>query len=1409
MTRLQQSMYNTLMVVALSLCSHGAQSTELVTGYWSEIDEVDSPMQAVNSPKRARDPAESRLLKLDLTQLQKSLKAGASTHIRLPDPYGGEVEFALKPSSVMPKQLAARYPNIRSFEGVSTHDRSTTVRLELTSKGLSAQVLGEGGRWVIDPAEGLGPEFVRSYRYSKGYQGKNEPFCELETSNVLDARGASKNHFTGTVQRGKSTGTSLRTYRLAVATTGEYGAYHGGTVEGALSAVVVTINRVDGIFETELAINLELIAANDDIVFANPLNDPFTGNDNAGTLIDESQAQIDLLIGTENYDVGHTLSTGAGGLAGLGVVCREGGKAEGVTGSTRPEGDFFDVDFVAHELGHQFAAEHTWNGANGGCGIQQRAPGSAYEPGSGSSIMSYAGLCGSDNIATAVDALFHHQSFDQIITYTREGIGSVCGQEDLLGNTAPQVDAGSDYVVPKQTPLVVTGSATDEEQDALSFSWEQRDLGPQAALTNPDDGRFALFRMLDSASSPQRYLPALTTVVSGTQDASERIPQVAREMTMRLTAKDGAGGVQSDDIVVTVNGDSGPFEVLSPNGGEQVGSSKTLEWDTGFTEQAPVSTSMVEVYLSTNDGVSFDQLIDTVDNTGSANVKFPAGIQSQEARLMIKGAGNIFYDVSDAAFQLDSDRAVPPTPVLDRVEAGDTKLTLYFEPGVPNGVVADTYEAYCATESIATETDYATEALLPFDENTPITSELEITDDFIIERDGLRVPIDINHEYRGDVQIELQSPAGNQITLKDGGVLDNTLDVIETYPVSAEPVDSLDAFIGESTKGTWTLDVSDLGVLDVGTLNRWGITVVSRSSASEGTASGASSPLVIEGLINGESYECTVTPFTEGWPGESVSFPPAIPVGADGNSLTPSFAALSSTADGFTVQVSNYDAEFTWDVATTAGSANITSSGLVTVTGLDAGQSATVTVTASRVGFNDGSAEVTGTANEAPTPEFGSVSATDDGFTVQVSNYDAEFTWDVATTAGSVSINDAGLVTVTGLGASESATVTVTVSRTGFNEESAVVTGNANVGAALTPEFGAVSSTADGFAVQVSNYDAEFTWDVATTAGSASINGTGLISVIGLGAGQSTTVTVTASRAGFNDGSAAVTGNAAAGAALTPAFDGVSSTVDGFTVQVSNYDGAFVWEVSASTGSAAINNLGLITVSGLAPGQSATVNVTASRTGYESGTAEISGSANVGAALTPEFNGVVSTADGFTVQVSNYDSGFSWDLTPTAGTASIGASGLITVAGLTSGQNSVVIVTTTRSGYAGGSAEISGSANDTGSALSIAFAVSDLSSTSFEEGDGDKVVLAFTAQAEVADAQINGMTLVASGDLNDLNEVGAVKVFADANGDGVADASELVSEGAYTTDNGSISFTFDDALPITTESSQVLITYEL
>ncbi|MDG1799388.1 MAG: M12 family metallo-peptidase, partial [Luminiphilus sp.] len=731
-----------LLVMGGAPATNAADS--LVTDFWTGIDDHEGNAQRSGTKKGAVSKGTSRLLRIDLRRLKAQIAAASSTSsfsIVLPAPDGTQERFDLRSSSVMPPGLAARYPSIRAYEGVAVDDPSVTIRMEITDKGLSAQILGANKRWLIDPADDRDPEVSRSYKHGASLGSKREPFCELDTRNSASGW-QSLSPEPNQALRAKSTNGAIKTFRTAVATTGEYGVYHGGTVEGVLSAVVATMNRVDGIFESELGISLELVDNNDLIVFTDTITDPFSGNDNASVLIDESQAEIDARIGAENYDVGHTLSTGAGGLASLGAVCRTGFKAKGVTGASRPEGDFFDVDYVAHELGHQFAADHTWNGSGGGCGPQQRGADSAYEPGSGSSIMSYAGLCGADNIASAVDALFHHQSFEEIITYTTEGVGAACGVESDIGNTVPEVIAGADYVVPKQTPLVVSGSATDMQQELLQYSWEQRDLGPQAALTDPDDGRIPLFRMLPASSDGTRYLPALSTVVSGSTSLSERIPQIGRDMNMRLTVKDGVGGVQSDNIVVSVDGDSGPFTVVSPNGGERVGGSRTIRWDSAFTEQTPVSATTIDVYLSTDAGVSFDQLIGSVDNTGIATVSFPSGIQSTTARLMLRGADNIFYDVSDGVFELDSDRAVPATPTAERIDAGDGQLTIVFAPGLGGTVVADNFEAYCATASTVTETPFSLDAIaLPFDENMPITSELEVNEDFTIESDGLRVPV--------------------------------------------------------------------------------------------------------------------------------------------------------------------------------------------------------------------------------------------------------------------------------------------------------------------------------------------------------------------------------------------------------------------------------------------------------------------------------------------------------------------------------------------------------------------------------------------------------------------------------------------------------------------------------------------
>jgi hypothetical protein len=358
----------------------------------------------------------------------------------------------------------------------------------------------------------------------------------------------------------------------------------------------------------------------------------------------------------------------------------------------------------------------------------------------------------------------------------------------------------------------------------------------------------------------------------------------------------------------------------------------------------------------------------------------------------------------------------------------------------------------------------------------------------------------------------------------------------------------------------------------------------------------------------------------------------------------------------------------------------------------------------------------------------------------------------------------------------------------------------------LTPSFDAPSSTADGYTVQVSNFDGDFTWGVASNAGSVSINVNGMVAVSELNPGQAATATVTTTRSGFDDGTADVSGSATIGTALTPTFAQSTSTTDGFTAQVTNYNASFTWSASSSAGAAEISETGLVTVIGLAPEQSATVTVSTTQAGFESGAGDVSGSAATGAALAPIFGEPVSTVDGFTVQVNNYDPSYTWALAATAGVASISGSGLVVVEGLTWGQTATVTVSTSRSGFA------SASERWTWSALTlptIAVANVELSTSDFKGGDGDSVVLSFTAQSDAADAQIDGLVIASSGALHESSEVGLVKVFVDVNGDGAPDASEQVVESAFSADNGTITFEFSEPIVLTTDSTRILISYEL
>ncbi|MCI5208000.1 MAG: hypothetical protein D3910_04245 [Candidatus Electrothrix sp. ATG2] len=532
-----------------------------------------------------------------------------------------------------------------------------------TPLGFHAQVIGANGTWYVDPYS-QGESYV-SY-YKKDYHSRKKQFaCSVEQHIDTSA-------FFGRVEYASSSGETLRTFRLAVATTGEYAQFHGGSMQSVLAAVVTTINRVTGIYEKELRVRLSLVGNNDSIIFLNPDTDPFSGNNHSSTLIDESQNVLDSYIGEANYDIGHTFSTGTGGRGVVGSICQSDRKGKGTSGIAAPVGDPYAVDYVAHEIGHQLGAYHTFNGKEGSC--QTNIASSAYEPGSGSTIMSYAGICGDDNLQEHADPIFHSVSYDQIMSYISEGFGSTCGSTGRVDNTAPVVNAGNDYIIPAGTPFVLTGSATDDDGDPLTYRWEERDLGLwQASLSEGDDGFSPLFRTYPSVFTGQRYFPSEQTLIDkNAVIKGEQLPTYkGRTMNFRLTAQDSWGGRSADDMKVLVDSVSDPFAVTFPNGDNRFapGSKLTVTWDVAGTVNSPISATTVDIYLavdySKEDEDAWERglhwgtpLRENTSNDGSESLTLPE-IETERARIIIKASNNIFFDISDHDFSIQPPAFLP------------------------------------------------------------------------------------------------------------------------------------------------------------------------------------------------------------------------------------------------------------------------------------------------------------------------------------------------------------------------------------------------------------------------------------------------------------------------------------------------------------------------------------------------------------------------------------------------------------------------------------------------------------------------------------------------------------------------------------------------------------------------------
>jgi hypothetical protein len=464
------------------------------------------------------------------------------------------------------------------------------------------------------------------------------------------------------------TGDQLRTYRIAIAATGEYTTFHGGTVNSALSAIATTLNRVNQIYERDLAVRMVLVANNDQIVYTNGATDPYT-NSNGIAMLTENQTTLDAVIGSANYDIGHVVSTGGGGIAGLGVVCANSNKARGVTGSPQPVGDAFDIDYVAHEIGHQFDADHTFNGTSGACVDPNRSPTNAYEPGSGTTIMAYAGICGAENLQSNSDAMFHAGSIASIVTFTTAGSGNGCAAVSATGNNPPTVNAGQPYTIPRSTPFELTGSGSDPDVgNTLTYAWEQMDLGTASSspATMVDDGTRPIFRSFLPTGSPTRTFPKLTDLLNNTSTIGESLPTTNRALNFRLTARDGLGGVDAANVQLQVVSTAGPFAVTAPNGGQNVVGSATVSWNTANTGSGTaVNCPNVDILLSTDGGNTFPTTLRVATpNDGNEAVTFPQG-SSTTARIKVKCSNNVFFDISNANFSFTGAANVAPVAVND------------------------------------------------------------------------------------------------------------------------------------------------------------------------------------------------------------------------------------------------------------------------------------------------------------------------------------------------------------------------------------------------------------------------------------------------------------------------------------------------------------------------------------------------------------------------------------------------------------------------------------------------------------------------------------------------------------------------------------------------------------------------
>lgn len=694
---------------------------------WQKMDEKNIGSRG----QRHLNPEKYSVFRMNRAELDKVLKdapvefsAEARTKqviITVPKPDGTTTRFRIEDSPILAPHIAAQFPNIKTYQGYGIDEPQTTARFDWTDTGFRGYIVAEEGTYSIDPYQTNDQEnYIVFYKHQYGAPTR-QFHCELDKAlsgekDMLDSSVKQFDFFSDFAH-----GNQIRTYRLAIATTFEYTTFfrQAGDTDAqaqtrAFNAVTTSVNRITAVYRKELAVSFTLVSGTN-LTYITSTETP-ANYANTGSTADlaANQTNVDSVIGSANYDVAHLYETTDSGVAGLGVVCATGNKARGLSGQPSPQGDGFDVDYVAHEMGHQFNANHTFNSTancNNAPAIARREPGSAV------TIMGYAGICSStSNVQRNSIDTFHVYNLSEIIPFITTGGGSACGT--VAGTNAPPVVAAlSNYTIPFNTPFSLTASATDADSDPLTYNWEQNDpsASPSSYPGTVDDDDTSLifrpgFRSYLPTIGATRTFPSLTYILNNANEApvtfsgtspvgsicaatcitGEDLPSAARTMNFSVTVRDGKGGISDQATVLTVVNTTTPFSVNEPST-MTASSTATVSWNVSGTNAAPISTANVKISLSTDGGLTFPTVLAaSTANDGSETVNVP-NTPTTTARIKVEAVGNIFFDINNANFTINP----PANPNFANVSG---RVVTSNGQGIPNVRVQITNNATSATD---------------------------------------------------------------------------------------------------------------------------------------------------------------------------------------------------------------------------------------------------------------------------------------------------------------------------------------------------------------------------------------------------------------------------------------------------------------------------------------------------------------------------------------------------------------------------------------------------------------------------------------------------------------------------------------------------------------------------------------